>query len=434
MNILSPPLSLRVPPKLSPSAWLTISYLALSIVWILLGDSLAAEIAGNDTVLYEKVQSMKGLAFVLISGGFLYLFSRKLYLGIELSHLQTESIQKKYQALNEASRDGLFDYDYRENKASLNKKMKFFFPAAGNEIEQFWQNCQRRVHPDDMERLTREYGEVIKTVKQMWKSEFRLLGVDGKYYRVISNVYLIRHAATNEIIRLIGSVQDISDLRSLQTDYYEQKLKHKRTLAASIIQAQETERTRWAEELHDNVCQILSVANMYAIDVTDHPENLSSLGPQLKKLVAESIDEIRQLSATIRTPAFDQESLIDAIKKLSANINRLKPVTFKLDISDLNETDLDNEKKLMIYRVVQEQVNNIIKYAGAGTVEIILKNTKSAQVQILVKDDGKGFDPDKVKTGIGLRNIQSRLQVYNGNVEIISSPGKGCVLKAEFSN
>jgi two-component system sensor histidine kinase UhpB len=152
----------------------------------------------------------------------------------------------------------------------------------------------------------------------------------------------------------------------------------------------------------------------------------------LKKLVAESINEIRQLSATIRTPAFDQETLVESIEKLSANINRLKPVNIVLDDRSLNENELENDKKLMIYRVVQEQVNNIIKYAEATTVEIKLDNTSSAQVQIRVRDDGRGFDPAKVRTGIGLRNIQSRLQVYNGNLIIHSSPGNGCLLEANF--
>lgn len=86
----------------------------------------------------------------------------------------------------------------------------------------------------------------------------------------------------------------------------------------------------------------------------------------------------------------------------------------------------------MIYRVVQEQVNNIVKYAEARSVEIKLDNTSSNQVLITVRDDGKGFDPEKVKTGIGLRNIQSRLQVYNGQMVIHSSPGNGCLLEASF--
>ena len=86
----------------------------------------------------------------------------------------------------------------------------------------------------------------------------------------------------------------------------------------------------------------------------------------------------------------------------------------------------------MIYRVVQEQVNNIVKYAEASSVEIKLDNTSTSQVLVTVRDNGKGFEPEKVRTGIGLRNIQSRLQVYNGSLVIHSSPGNGCLLEASF--
>lgn len=125
---------------------------------------------------------------------------------------------------------------------------------------------------------------------------------------------------------------------------------------------------------------------------------------------------------------------MESIEKLSANINRLKPVSIELDNQSLNEGELENDKKLMIYRVVQEQINNIIKYAEARSVEIKLDNTSSNLVLISVRDDGKGFDPEKVRTGIGLRNIQSRLQVYNGSLKINTSPGNGCLLEASFPN
>lgn len=430
-------ISLRLNPsflpfRLSPAAWLTLGYLILSSLWILLSDSLAASIAHNDAGTFEKIQAVKGIFFVLLSGIFLYLLSQKLYTGIKISHLQKESILKKYMALNEAAREGIFDYDFRENKATLNNKMKFFYPCPGNEIDNFWQIYKQRIHPDDTAQLENEYLQILKTDKQTWQSEFRLLGTDEKYYRVISNSYLIRNNSTGEPLRLIGAVQDISDLRNLQAEYYEQKLSHKKRLAASIIRAQENERNRWAEELHDNVCQILSVANMYAIDISKYPEHAETLGPELKKLVGESLNEIRQLSANIKTPVFSEESLRESIENLSANINRIKPVSFKLNAKNLDESFLCSGQKLMIYRVVQEQVNNIIKYAEADEVEVRI-TISNDEAKIAVIDNGKGFDPGKVKTGIGLRNIQSRLQVYGGNMKIISAPGKGCTLHVSFS-
>ena len=86
----------------------------------------------------------------------------------------------------------------------------------------------------------------------------------------------------------------------------------------------------------------------------------------------------------------------------------------------------------MIYRVVQEQLNNIIKYAQASFIEIFIRSSE-LNVQIEIRDNGKGFDTGKRKTGIGLRNIRSRLQVYSGSLSIESAPGSGCTLIAGFS-
>jgi two-component system sensor histidine kinase UhpB len=98
----------------------------------------------------------------------------------------------------------------------------------------------------------------------------------------------------------------------------------------------------------------------------------------------------------------------------------------------MHEDNMKNEQKLMVFRVVQEQLNNIIKYAEAKEISIRIK-TEDDVVRIEVNDDGQGFDTTKIESGIGLRNIRSRLEVYAGNLMIDSAPGKGSRLKAEFS-
>jgi signal transduction histidine kinase len=85
----------------------------------------------------------------------------------------------------------------------------------------------------------------------------------------------------------------------------------------------------------------------------------------------------------------------------------------------------------MIYRIVQEQLNNIIKYADAQNV-LIQVEIDHPKVTISVKDDGIGFEANKLESGIGLKNIRGRLNLFNGNLEVISAPGKGCELRSEF--
>jgi two-component system sensor histidine kinase UhpB len=93
--------------------------------------------------------------------------------------------------------------------------------------------------------------------------------------------------------------------------------------------------------------------------------------------------------------------------------------------------NLSNNKKLIIYRIVQEQINNILKHSRATESQIELK-THNKKLQLLIKDNGVGFDPKKKAKGIGLNNIISRVEMHNGDMEIISSPGNGCMLKVEI--
>ena len=91
----------------------------------------------------------------------------------------------------------------------------------------------------------------------------------------------------------------------------------------------------------------------------------------------------------------------------------------------------DYKEQLMLYRIVQEQMNNIRKYAKAtkGIIQIAIRNRS---LYISITDNGVGFDTNKKGKGIGLRNIQSRVSFYSGFFNIISAPGQGCVLEASI--
>ena len=231
--------------------------------------------------------------------------------------------------------------------------------------------------------------------------------------------------------RLIGEIQDITQLRNLQADYFNQRLKHKQHLASTIIKAQENERNRWAEELHDNVSQLLTVVNLYLSNTVVTKEKNISMISQAKQIVSEAQQEIRMLSATIKPPQFSLMTLQQSIEKLIADINRVKNTTIQFSSADFNESELKDEQMLMIYRIVQEQLNNILKYAEAKQIDIKLQ-TINEQVHLSIHDDGIGFDKKQMKAGLGFRNMQSRLQLYNGHMELSSSPGKGCHLSISF--
>lgn len=418
-------------PKCSPAIVITGLYLAISTIWILWSDALAVQLAHNNASILLELQNQKGLAFVVITSIMLFFISNGLYNRLRKANRSKTTLEHKFEALNVAARGGMIDYDLETKSAQINEKMSFFFPASSHKIQNFAEQFFERIHPEDRDRIVSEYETIHLSNQNMWTTECRLLGYDQQYYTVLSSLFMIREPETNKIQQLIGEIQDITQMRNLQTDYYNQQLKHKQQLGSSIIKAQENERNRWAEELHDNVSQLLTVVNLYLGNTEVNNEKNVSMITLAKQMVTEAQQEIRMLSAAIKPPQFSLTSLQQSIEKLISNIHKAKNIDIQLETEQFQEFELREEQMLMIYRIVQEQLNNILKYAEAKNIEITL-SMRNQQVHILIHDNGKGFDQKLMKAGLGFRNIRTRLQLFNGQLKVDSSPGNGCSLSASF--
>jgi len=123
-------------------------------------------------------------------------------------------------------------------------------------------------------------------------------------------------------------------------------------------------------------------------------------------------------------PDFKTKNLVDQLFNLTDAMLTASGIKVFLDISRLRQELVKDKQKLTAYRIAQEQCNNIIKYAKAQTVNIMLRTDENS-FQMTIADDGQGMEAGKKSKGIGLGNINSRLSIVNGNAEISTAPGKG---------
>jgi signal transduction histidine kinase len=149
------------------------------------------------------------------------------------------------------------------------------------------------------------------------------------------------------------------------------------------------------------------------------------------EIIMTAIDEVRKLSSSFVTPALNEVSLVDTIEYFAHSF-KLSDMAVDFDIR-VSEEEMSQGLKKNIYRIIQEQFNNIIKYSGATRVKISLVDSPG-QLFLEIADNGKGFDPKEKGKGIGLSNIIYRAEAYNGKVQINSSPGHGCSIKIRFDN
>jgi len=150
---------------------------------------------------------------------------------------------------------------------------------------------------------------------------------------------------------------------------------------------------------------------------------------QCHDFITEAMEEIRKLSHSLVAPSLGDIGLQEALLELAQEINTTNKLQVDVISNVPEEVHMDSKMELMLYRVVQEQINNILKYARARNAVIRLEKNGSDVLNMSISDNGIGFDATKAVKGIGLRNIQNRVEYYSGKMNIISSPGNGCTIE-----
>jgi signal transduction histidine kinase len=213
---------------------------------------------------------------------------------------------------------------------------------------------------------------------------------------------------------------------------YTNELKHKQQeLTKAVLNGQEKERSRLGLELHDNINQLLTAARLYISHMQRMPEEREELMVKTKEIIHMAIEEIRKLSKILVQPALQINDLNNSINELAKDMLIGTGISFTFNTNGIADKNIPDEMKVTLYRIVQEQLNNIIKYAEADIVIVSIEQNGD-QIRLTIQDDGKGFDPEAARRGIGLSNIFSRAEVFDGNVEIKSAPWQGCQLKVEL--
>jgi signal transduction histidine kinase len=145
------------------------------------------------------------------------------------------------------------------------------------------------------------------------------------------------------------------------------------------------------------------------------------------ELVKESCNEVRQVSHNMMPNALLRKGLVNAVREFISQLNTGK-LSIHLATEEL-KNPLPSHVETILYRVIQESVNNVVKHAQASVLDISI-NQDGAGIDVMIEDNGKGFDPSisRPTDGIGLQNISSRIQYLKGTVEWDSAPGRGTLV------
>ncbi|MGN6165962.1 MAG: PAS domain S-box protein [Flavisolibacter sp.] len=283
------------------------------------------------------------------------------------------------------------------------------------------------------EKIRKLFLQMLQTKEVPFKEYESVVQTKKNNVRYISWYNSIISSEINQPSGMLSLGEDITDKTMLLQRLSMQEQTKRQQLVSAVVDAQEKERKEIAAELHDNVNQILTTCKLL-LEQEIYTGNQSPFIANTAQHLGTAITEIRNISHRLNPMSWEHKDFKQAVHEMADKINLSLKLTVNISIEGSEYLDsLPASTLLSVFRILQEQLSNIMKYAEATSVQINIEADENS-TDFEVKDNGKGFDLKTVERGLGLRSIYSRAELHNGKVYINTAPGEGCVLSVHIPN
>ncbi len=318
--------------------------------------------------------------------------------------------EKKYKKLFEVSSDCIFITDKNGDFLDINLAGYNLFKAGSSSIASF---NLFSIFTSAVEKAV--FLKEIKQNKSIVNFSTQIKCADESLIECLISANIIENNK-NKIIGYSGTIKDISKQKEIENLVFK-----------AIVNTQEAERRRFAKDIHDSIGQQLSAIKFYigtSVSITEDEKQKKLLIKANEGLVS-ALADIRNVCFNLMPKTLENFGLAESINELCKQTEVKEKLEFDVEVQE-GFPSLNKQLEISVFRVVQEFINNALKHSDADNIFIELHYDEKC-ASICMRDNGKGFSYNAAikNGGMGLRNVHSRLQPYNGEVSIESAKGKG---------
>jgi len=403
-------------------------------------------------LLYQLPQISRNLESLIDAGILLILLSPTIYYfhyrPLRLHYLARKSIieqlLKSEEQLNlalSAVNDGLWDWNQAARQLYLSPRGLEILGYPAEQPEPDMVIWRELIHPEDRDQAVASLRQHLSGSSQSWESEYRLKAKNGDWIWVLARGQVVERDASGEPRRALGTFTDITT-RKLAEEQLRQREIEIRQLSRQLMQSSEIEKTSIARDLHDDFNQVLTAFQFGVEMLKEHnyknEEDYQFRCSRLLELTARLQADTRSICDKLRPVMLDDIGLVASLEWLVDQVgHQASAMQFEFAAKPLPHR-LPNECEMVLYRVCQEALTNILKHAYASRVAIELDQT-DYEITLRIRDNGRGFLPHALKKrqrstdgkwGFGLLGMNERAAAIHGRVKIDSILGKGTVVEA----
>jgi PAS domain S-box-containing protein len=334
---------------------------------------------------------------------------------------------ERYELVTKATNEAIWDLDLESNNMTWSEGYRILFGHGFEDADQGLDFWETNIHTDERIMVIESFNSFLQQhTTPHWECEYRFRRKDGSYANVLDKGYMIFNNK-GKPVRIVGAMRDITERKKLEKELMLKERSRQFQIAQAAVFAQEKERAEIGKELHDNIGQLLTTTKLYLEMMKLKQADPTELIDRGTKHINTIITEVRNLSRSLVPSSINDLGLIASVNDLIESFRALGSFDIRFFATNTIEERMDDTVKLTIYRILQEQLNNIVRHAEAKNVMVEMFQEDN-KVYLFIADDGNGFDLQTVKKGQGLTNIKSRAELQEGSVEILTTPGQGCKL------
>lgn len=345
--------------------------------------------------------------------------------------------QKKYKEAEKYSKLALEtaqEIGFPESIESASKILSFIYNATGNYKDAFKMHELYKSMSDSILNTATRNGSIKKDMQYQFEKKEEAAKREAEIKEAVHEEKMKRqkliYVSISGVIALaLLSILLLFNRKRLKekNEFQAQLNQQQKEQANAVMETQESERKRIAEDLHDSLGHLLSTVKL---NLQTQPVQQKQVDGSLS-LLNQATEEIRNITFNLMPRTLEEGGLIPALNELASKVTNAGTVKVFLHVHDMEKFVLEKQSQFNIYRIVQEAVNNILKHAAATEINIQVIG-QNDHITIMIEDDGKGFNPETNKGGRGLKNIVTRSLWLKGNINIDSTPGKGTTITTEF--
>lgn len=338
---------------------------------------------------------------------------------IERLHAEKKIKEQKItlRSILEYSYDAILTLDDQRNILSANISSVKKFEYSNDDFLKL--KFEEIIYSENREFVINEIFQVIEFDKHI-TVECNIITKNEKLVPVEININAIKIPNKKIILAII---RDITE-----------RIENQQKIVSAIFQTEEKERARFAKDIHDGIGSLLSSANIYLNLIISQNLTKAEFENYLiyaKGLIDETITSAREIANNLRPTVLNHLGLVESLKTFIEKINNTKKIVVNFNHKNL-ENQIEKDIEIIIFRIVNELINNTLKHAKAQNIDIEIDNTTD-KISIFYKDNGIGFDVKHVlsdnQKGAGLHNIISRIKSISGTFSIVSEKNKGTIVE-----